>query len=222
MALAQSKTDMNFKINVLNQENMKNIDFIIRTMKTVDFAIGSKGAPTVEDLCAALKESQNIHKEVASLLDNPNQLDAQNKVNSLTEKVSEIRENTVEAMRSKSYGFYTPEEKEGLSDNNKRINDLKNKAMESLEFAYKLKLTLGLEKSIDTLIKTVDALSLMPYAKNGPDQPKILDGLEQVVGIHTKAIHQESFRQQQKEEPNKDLQTKEPQVNLEGTEPQPE
>ena len=221
MALAQSKTDLDFKINILNQENMKNIDFIIKTIKSVDFAIGSKGKPTVEELCSALKESQNIHKSVASLIDNPNQLDALNTVNSLSEKVSEIRENTVEAIRSKSYGFYTQQEKEGLSENNKRIDDIKNRAMDALALAYKLKLTPGLEKSIDTLIKTVDALSLMPYAKNGPDQPKILDGLEQVVGLQTKAIQQEGFRQHMKEEPSNDLHTKEPQVNLENQQ-QPE
>ena len=45
-------------------------------MKSVNYTIGSKGAPTVADLCSALEESQKIHKEATEIANNPNQENA--------------------------------------------------------------------------------------------------------------------------------------------------
>ncbi len=216
-----AKTDINFRLSVLNQENKKNIDFIIKTMKSVNYTIGSKGAPTVADLCSALEESQNIHKAVTELMNNPNKPDALETVNKLTEKLEEVKEKTVNVMRSKSYAFYTPEEINNLGENAKKLEEIKNKNLDNLEAAYKLNLTPGLEKTIKSIIKTNHALSLMPMAKNGPDQARILEDLEKLVGMTTKTIQQEAFRQHIKEEPARDLHTKEPQVTLEAAEDQP-
>lgn len=217
-----AKTDLNFTLSVLNNTNKDNIKFIINTLKSVNYTIGSKGAPTVADLCSALEESQKIHKEATEIANNPNQENAFDAVKALSEKAAEVKANTVDVMRSKSYAFYLPSELEALGDNAKKLEEIKIKNLENLEAAYKLNLTPGLEKTIESIIKTNQALAIMPMAKNGPDQARILAELEQLVGMTTKTIQQEAFRQQIKEEPDRDLHTKEPQVTLEAAEDQPE
>ena len=188
------KTDLNFRLAMLKKENMNNINFIIKTSKSVIAALGSNGKPTMNDLCAALKDSQKINIQIdmiQSLPDNPSK---PLMYTNLKDQVAEIKQNTVDALLSKSYAFYTPEAIDGLSDENKRINELKNRNLDNLTKAYSLGKAQGIRKIIDSCIKTNRALAILPFSKNGPDHPAILDNLEELIDRNTKTLQQLEFQ----------------------------
>ena len=222
--MAQAKTDLTFRVSLLRQENTQNIEFILNTLKTVDYSIGSKGDPSVQDLNSALQTSNKVRTGLTTIEYTQNKTDAYALLDELSNQVKEVAENTVNVIRSKSYGFYTPEEKESIGENGNRINEIKNKNIELLEAAYKLKSTPGVEKIIESAIKTNKALSIMPMAKNGPDQPKILSQLENVVSRNTKTLQQLEFQQNYngREIPKVEPQTSKKEIQeIEVQEPQP-
>ena len=193
--MAQAKTDLNFRISVLRQVNTQNIEFILNTLKTVDYTIGSKDEPSIRDLNSALQTSNKVRTGLTTIEFMQNNTDAYTLLDELSNQVKEVTENTVDVTRSKSYGFYTPEEKESIGERGDKINELKNKNIEILESAYKLKSTPGVEKIIESALKTNKALAIMPMAKNGPDQPRILSQLEEVISKNTKSLQQLEFQQ---------------------------
>ena len=210
MSNAQSKTDLNFLLAMLEAKNNQNINAITKRLKSIIYSIGSKGDPSVDSLLSALTESFEIQKTISKL--NTQSITDENFVlsqtNELKQKLTHIDEVYVNnSPLSRSYAFYTPEEVNNLNDNEKKIEELKNKNLDVLESAFKLNFTQLVQKTIDVLIKINKQLSLMPFAKNGPDQYEILIGVERLIDMNQKTIQQEAFRQQSKLKEDSNLET---------------
>ena len=124
-------------------------------------------------------------------------VEAKTAYDALKARVEEVKKTIQPGAMSKSYAFYTPSEIDGLSEENKKIESLKNQNLDLLARAFALKDTKSSKKVIESCIKINRALTLVPFSKNGPDHPRILQELEEVIGRNAKTIDQLEFAQQQ-------------------------
>ena len=221
---SRSKTDELFLLTMIEKVNMNNITFITKQSRSIIAALGSNGSPTMNDLCSALKDCQKFNVEIQKLKMSDFKLNplAIASIMDIKHKVDYIKEHIVEATLSKSYAFYTPEALEGLSEENKKINDLKNKNLDNLELAYKLGKVKGINKVIDSCIKVNKALAILPFSKNGPDHPAIIADLERVIDMNTKTLQQMQFLNRETQQPQPKTKLVSNVQELEVAEEQPE
>lgn len=186
MANLQQNNDIYLQAINLKKDNIELINTILKDLQSMIFEIGSKGGP---DLLKILEECNLVNDGVNNILQGGPDAPADSKLlASLTEKFEDAKKEFESSPRSNSYLFYVDEERNELSAEGKRIEELKTSNLDNLKIAYKLYHYSSAKNVIESSIKINKTLCLLPRSTEKINHSKILDDLSKNIEQNTKSI----------------------------------